>query len=109
MAAGRHCGRNGTSFYVGSIPTGAVFRGDLRPGLGSVLVPGAERRAAIRVAFDHGELFVAGGPTGKAFVYNAKTGALIREVQLASGADPTFINDVVSRERLPTSRTRTAP
>ena len=29
----------GQSFYVGSIPTGAVFRGDLRTGSGSVLVP----------------------------------------------------------------------
>ena len=86
---------NGTTFYVGSIPTGAIFRGDLRTGQGAVLVPGAEGRAAIGVEYDHGRLFVAGGPTGKAFVYSAKTGALIREVQLATGPDPTFINDVV--------------
>ena len=31
---------NGTTFYVGSIPTGAVYRGDLRTGTGAVLVPG---------------------------------------------------------------------
>jgi sugar lactone lactonase YvrE len=85
----------GTTFYVGSIPTGAIFRGDLRTGQGAVLVPGAPGRAAIGVEYDRGRLFVAGGPTGKAFVYSAKTGVLIREVQLATGPDATFINDVV--------------
>jgi sugar lactone lactonase YvrE len=85
---------NGHTFYVGSIPTGAIFRGDLRTGQGAVLVPGASGRAAIGVEYDHGRLFVAGGPTGKAFVYSARTGALIREVQLATGPDATFINDV---------------
>jgi sugar lactone lactonase YvrE len=90
---------NGTTFYVGSIPTGAIFRGDLRTGQGAVLVPGAAGRAAIGVEYDHGRLFVAGGPTGKAFVYSARTGALIREVQLATGPDATFINDVAVTRR----------
>jgi sugar lactone lactonase YvrE len=85
----------GTTFYVGSIPTGAIYRGDLRTGQGSVLVPGAEGRSAIGIEYDHSRLFVAGGATGKAFVYSAKTGALIREVQLATGPGATFINDVV--------------
>ena len=31
---------DGPTFFVGSIPTGAVFRGDLRTGEGEVLVPG---------------------------------------------------------------------
>ena len=58
----------GTTFYVGSIPTGAIFRGDLRTGKGSTLVSGASGRAAVGVAHDRGRLFVAGGPTGKGFV-----------------------------------------
>ncbi|HSK41272.1 MAG TPA: hypothetical protein VK943_16025, partial [Arenibaculum sp.] len=86
---------HGSTFYVGSIPTGAIYRGDLRTGQGAVLVPGVAGRAAIGLEYDRGRLFVAGGPTGKAFVYDAKTGALIREVQLATGTDATFINDVV--------------
>jgi sugar lactone lactonase YvrE len=86
---------NGHTFYVGSIPTGAIFRGDLRTGQGAVLVPGSAGRAAIGVEYDRGRLFVAGGPTGKVYVYSARTGALIREVQLATGSDATFINDVV--------------
>jgi hypothetical protein len=80
------------TFYVGSIPTGAVYRGNLRTGLGSILVQGRTGRAAIGVAVDNrSRLFVAGGPTGRAFVYNARTGADIASYELAPG----FINDVV--------------
>ena len=65
---------DGNTFYVGSIPTGAVYRGDLRTGKGATLVPGATGRAAIGVEHDRGRLFVAGGPTGKGFVYDATDG-----------------------------------
>jgi sugar lactone lactonase YvrE len=85
----------GTTFYVGSIPTGAVYRGDLRTGEGDVLVPAQEGRAAIGLKYDNrsGLLFVAGGPTGYAYVYNGETGANVAEVQLSTL--PSFINDVV--------------
>ena len=89
----------GTTFYVGSIPTGAIYRGNLRTVAGSVLVPGAAGRAAIGLDHDRGRLFVAGGPTGKGFVYDARTGALIREYQLATGPGATFVNDVVVTRR----------
>jgi hypothetical protein len=58
-----------------------------------VLVAGAPGRAAIGLDEDRGRLLVAGGETGKAFVYDARTGVLIREYQLATA--PTFVNDVV--------------
>lgn len=90
---------NGTTFYVGSIPTGAVYRGDLRTGKGSTLVQPASGRAAIGVEHDRGRLFVAGGGTGKGFVYDARTGALVRELQLATGGGSTFVNDVVVTKR----------
>jgi sugar lactone lactonase YvrE len=84
----------GQAFYVGSIPTGVVRRGLLRTGQSSPLVPSASGHAAIGLQVDHrGRLFVSGGGTGRAFVYNARTGALLAEYQLASA--PTFINDVV--------------
>jgi sugar lactone lactonase YvrE len=86
---------NGTTFYVGSIPTGAVYRGDLRTGKGAVLVRGAPGRAATGLKHDRGRLFVAGASTGKAFVYDARSGATIRELRLATGAEPAFVNDVV--------------
>ena len=89
----------GTTFYVGSIPTGAVYRGDLRTGKGAPFVQGATGRAAVGVDFDRGLLFVAGGTTGKGFVYDARNGALVRELQLATGGGATFVNDVVVTNR----------
>ena len=86
---------NGTTFYVGSIPTGAVYRGDLRTGTGDILVQPQSGRSSIGLKFDSRSnlLFVAGGMTGKAFIYDAETGDLVAEVQLST--DPSFINDVV--------------
>lgn len=89
----------GDTFYVGSIPTGAVYAGSLRTGTGSVFVPGAAGRAATGLKYDRGLLWVSGASTGKAFVYSARTGALVKELQLASGAGATFINDVVVTRR----------
>lgn len=84
----------GTTFYVGSVANGAVYRGDLRTGIGSILVPGAAGRAATGIELDsRNRLFVAGAATGTATVYDAGTGALIRTYTL--GSAPTFINDVV--------------
>ena len=84
---------NGPTAYVGSIPTGRVWRASLRTGDGSELVPNRGRRA-IGVELDHRDrLFVAGGPTGDGYVYNASTGADIAQFDFASGA--TFVNDVV--------------
>jgi hypothetical protein len=83
----------GTTFYVGSIPTGAVYAGDLRTGEGDILVPARSGRAAIGLEEAGGILWVSGGPTGKAFLYDAATGADIAQLTLTTG--PTFINDVV--------------
>jgi sugar lactone lactonase YvrE len=88
----------GDQFYVGSIPTGKVYRGNLRTGQGAELVTAPAGPAAIGMKVDRGRLFVAGGPTGDAFVYNAKTGATIASYELpTSGA--TFVNDVVVTKR----------
>jgi sugar lactone lactonase YvrE len=92
IAAGR-----GTSLYVGSIPTGAVWKADARTGEGEVLVEGQEGRSAIGIEVDRrNRLFVAGGATGRAFVYDAATGADLASYQLApAGTAVTFVNDVV--------------
>ena len=83
----------GTTFYVGSIPTGAVVAGDYRTGDVDPLVPARTGRAAIGLKYDRGLLWVAGGPTGKAFVYDARTGADVATYPLATGS--AFVNDVV--------------
>jgi sugar lactone lactonase YvrE len=88
----------GSTFYVGSIPTGAIFRGDLQSGEGEVIIPAQEGRSAIGLKFDErtGLLFVAGGATGYAYVYDAETGESVAAIQLETR--PSFINDVVITE-----------
>jgi len=85
-----------TTFYVGSIPTGAIYRGDLRTGEGGIWVPAQEGRAAIGMDYDErtGYLFVAGGPTGQAYVYDGDTGETLA-VYTLSPPEMVFINDVV--------------
>ncbi|MGH2735397.1 MAG: superoxide dismutase [Actinomycetota bacterium] len=86
--------RGANSFFVGSIPTGAIYSGSLKTGEGSVLVPAQEGRNAIGLSLRKDMLFVAGGETGQAYVYDASTGAELATFQLVTG--PTFVNDVVA-------------
>src|SRR5439155_12092923 len=90
---GSEVGR-GTTFDVGSVATGAVYRGNLRTGTGAILVPGMSGTSATGIELDrHNRLWVAGASTGGARVFDAATGSLIRTYAFASA--PTFINDVV--------------
>jgi sugar lactone lactonase YvrE len=89
----------GNTFFVGSLVDGAIYRGNVRTGKGSVFIPGAEGNVAVGTERDHHKrLWVAGGATGKARVYNARTGKLRRTYNLAP-ANRTFINDVVVTEK----------
>ena len=85
----------GNTFYTGSVQSGAIYVGNLRTGTGRILVQGATpgMRGATGIEYDRGRLWVAGAGFGTARVYNARTGGLLREYQLATA--PTFINDVV--------------
>ena len=87
----------GNRFYTGSVQTGAIYTGNLRTGAGRILVQGATTpatRGATGIEYDQGRLWAAGAGYGTARIYNARTGALLREYQL--GTPPaTFINDVV--------------
>lgn len=82
----------GSTVYAGSLATGAVWKGDLRTGDGEVLVPPQDGRVAAGLKQSSGLLFVAGGTTGEAHVYDARTGAGVASYQLA--ASGSFINDV---------------
>lgn len=90
---------DGSTFYVGSLATGAIYSGDLRTGEGALLVPDQENRTAVGLAFDNstGYLFVAGGPDGAGYVYDTRTGESLAEYPLADPASTldTFVNDVV--------------
>jgi sugar lactone lactonase YvrE len=92
IAAGK-----GKSVYVGSIPTGRVLRINTKTGASREAVPARDEHAAIGLKYAKREdrLFVSGGPTGKAFVYDASSGAELDAFQLTAAGQPTFINDVV--------------
>lgn len=85
----------GPVIYSGSRANGAIYAADLRTGEGSILVPGAPGRVAVGLSFDRRSnyIFVAGGATGNAYVYDADTGATVRIYSLSSA--PTFVNDVI--------------
>jgi sugar lactone lactonase YvrE len=90
IAAGK-----GQELFVGSIPTGDIYRFDARTGEGRVVVDAPAGSAAIGLKADNRDrLFVAGGPTGRGFVYDADTGTRLAEFNFAQGR-PTFVNDVV--------------
>jgi sugar lactone lactonase YvrE len=84
-------------FFVGSTTDGAVFRGNVgEPSVEAetLLEPGADGRSmAIGMKVDSsGRLFVAGGDTGRMFVYDTGSGELLGRFD--NGADSTFVNDV---------------
>jgi hypothetical protein len=87
---------NGRYIYAGSLATGAVFRADLRSGRGVVLVAPQAGRTAVGLKLDERTdlLYVAGGATGSAFVYDADNGASVAAIQLTTAAQ-TFVNDAI--------------
>ncbi|OUM41993.1 hypothetical protein B8W73_10260 [Arthrobacter agilis] len=89
IAAGR-----GSTFYAGDLGRGDIFRGDIRKGTAELFIDAPEGRAAVGLKADvrNKLLFVSGGATGQAYVYDTRTGATVAEFQLTTG--DAFINDV---------------
>jgi len=85
----------GTSFYVGSLAGGAVFRGDLATGRGAILVPPTVGAAKTGLKVDrHNRLWACTADGGGAAVYDARTGALLASYRFTT--DPnTFVNDEI--------------
>lgn len=91
----------GSTFYVGSLLDGDIYRGDLRNGEGSLFID-VDGRLAVGMRVDKARdwLVVAGGPTGHSWVYDTETGATVADLTLgAPGA--AFANDVaITRDAL---------
>lgn len=86
----------GSTFYVGSLTSGDIYRGDLRTGEGDIFVDAPAGRVAVGIKADqaHRLLFVAGGFTGQAYVYDLRRGATVATYQFGTpGA--SLLNDVV--------------
>lgn len=90
IASGR-----GSTLYVGSISLGAIYQADARTGEGSLLVAPDADRQAVGMTYDgrRDRLFVAGGLTGQAYVYDASTGATLAVYQLTAPG-MGLVNDV---------------
>jgi sugar lactone lactonase YvrE len=85
----------GNTFYSGSIADGAIFRGNLKTGEGKIFIPGQSGRVAAGLKVRRGMLFVAGGPTGQAYVFDVDRGREIATLELATPGT-SFINDVAT-------------
>jgi WD40 repeat protein len=91
------------TFFVGSRDNGAIYKGSLRTGEGDILVEGAtpsvpmDDRAATGLKVDRfGRLFVSGADSHVIRVYDARTGAEIRNYPVEGSG---FINDVIVTRR----------
>jgi sugar lactone lactonase YvrE len=99
IAAGR-----GATFYAGDLFAGDIFRGNIRRGTAELFIDAPQGRMAVGMAADlrHDLLFVAGGFTGQAYVYDLRSGATVATYQFAAPSPPppapapptAVINDV---------------
>ncbi|WP_124816267.1 SMP-30/gluconolactonase/LRE family protein [Micromonospora ureilytica] len=89
----------GNTVYVGSILDGAVWRGDLRTGRGSVLIPGTPGTDKAGLKLDpQGRLWTADFSGGGASVYDAGTGAKLAHYQFTD-VPGSYVNDLVITQR----------
>jgi outer membrane protein assembly factor BamB len=84
----------GDTFYAGDLFRGDIFRGDLEDRTAELFIDAPDGRWAVGMQADlrHDLLFVAGGFTGQAYVYDLDSGATVASYQFAT--PPTVINDV---------------
>jgi len=90
IAAGR-----GATFYAGDLFAGDIFRGNVQRGTARLFIDAPAGRMAVGMAADvaHDLLYVAGGFTGQAYIYDTRSGATVATYQF--GAPPSsLINDV---------------
>lgn len=90
IAAGR-----GSTFYAGDLVDGDIYRGDVRRGTAELFIDAPDGRQAVGMVVDrrHHLLFVAGGGTGQAYVYDLDSGATVATYQLATPGT-SLVNDV---------------
>jgi sugar lactone lactonase YvrE len=91
----------GATFYAGDLLAGDIFRGNLQKSTAELFIDAPEGRWALGMAFHRptGLLFVAGGTTGQAYVYDTRTGETVATYQLGTPQTPpdppvSVINDV---------------
>jgi hypothetical protein len=90
----------GDTFYAGDLFAGDVYRGDLGAGTAELFIDAPDGRMALGMSADarHDLLYVAGGFTGQAYVYDLNSGETVATYQFAPPSPPdaptTLVNDV---------------
>jgi sugar lactone lactonase YvrE len=85
----------GSTFFAGDLLNGNIFRGDIDQGKAKLFITAPAGRAAVGMKVDRENdlLYVAGGGTGQAYVYDLETKKTVKVYDLAP-AGASFINDV---------------
>lgn len=84
--------RRSDAFFVGSLGNGTIYRGTLGSPTLVPYIPGEAGRVAVGMKAKRGKLYVAGGPTGKVFVFNIASKELLATFETGAGG---FLNDLV--------------
>lgn len=84
------------TFYVGSLTSGKIYKGNLRTGEGELLTIPSGPDQTVGLSFDNrcGYLYAAKGFSGMGAVYNSETGEIVQVLPLAAPGS-NLINDVV--------------
>jgi sugar lactone lactonase YvrE len=90
----------GNVLYVAGIANGGIYALDPRSGGGSFLVPpqtNGRKAVGLKLQRRADRLFVAGGETGHAYVYDSETGESLADLVLATPTPESgsFVNDVI--------------
>lgn len=85
----------GNTFYAGDLFLGDIFRGNVKKGTAELFIDAPDGRQALGMTVDveHHLLFVAGGFTGQAYVYDTKTGDTVASYDFGSPGS-SIVNDV---------------
>ena len=87
----------GPTAWLGSRADGDIYELSLRTGEGRIISQGPGTPSLGLKSDRDDRLYVAGGTSGTARVVDSETGAVLRDIPLATAptASPTFVNDVV--------------
>lgn len=87
----------GSTFYVGSLADGSIYKGDLRTGIGAVFtdpIGGGFPFTTVGLDVDaHNRVWAAGAAAGTGRVYDGTTGELLATYQFTDSQ--SLINDVI--------------